>query len=322
MQPAHFTVMVPSYKGTRFFIFSQPRVTAIKYGLGVILVTIASLIAGVSILAGNMSDSSQEKTYLLNKADSLEKALNLSYESQDDLELSLNRKQQDLVYIADKLSDIESALALPNESLNLRERVDNAALATAVRHQMMQMIPNGRPVKTGYLSSHYGHRIHPVTKVKSMHRGIDYAVNVGTPIFAPAEGVIDVVRKSNKGSGNFLRVAHSYGFTSSYSHLSAFKVKRGEYVKKGQLIGLAGNSGLSTGYHLHYEIRLVGRSLDPLPFTKWEMNDFDAIFKSSEDVQWDYLVNRIENQMVTVLKLSSQKAPLSKGNSNLLATSR
>ncbi|CAH7150656.1 hypothetical protein VCHA29O37_820005 [Vibrio chagasii] len=85
---------------------------------------------------------------------------------------------------------------------------------------------------------------------------------------------------------------------------------------------LTGNSGLSTGYHLHYEIRLVGRSLDPLPFTKWEMNNFDAIFKSNEDVQWDYLVNIIESQMATALKLSSQKAPLSKDSSNLLATSR
>ncbi|MFY2509236.1 M23 family metallopeptidase [Vibrio pectenicida] len=322
MQPTHFTVMVPSYKGTRFFYFSQQTVIVIKYGLGLILMVIAGLIAVVSILAGNVSDSNQKKSNLINKTHLLEKALSRSHESQDNLEISLTRKQQDLIYIANKLSDIESALALSDESLNLRERVDNAALTSAVRHQMMQMIPNGRPVKTGYLSSHYGHRIHPVSKVKSMHRGIDYAVNVGTPIYASADGVIEVVRKSNKGSGNFLRVAHSYGFTSSYSHLSAFKVKRGEYVKKGQLIGLTGNSGLSTGYHLHYEIRLVGRSLDPLPFTKWEMNNFDAIFKSNEDVQWDYLVNRIENQMATALKLSSQKAPLSKDSSNLLVTSR
>ena len=322
MQPTHFTVMVPSPQGTRFFYFPRRTMVAVKYGLVLFGMLIAGLISAISLLVDDVSESNQEKTRLIHKTQSLENALSRSYASQDELEINLQLKQQDLSYVADKLSEIESALALSDDSFNLRDRVDSAALTTAVRHQMMQLIPNGPPVKTGYLSSQYGYRLHPVSKKKAMHHGIDYAVNVGTPIYAPADGVIEVVRKSNKGSGNFLRVAHSFGFTSSYSHLSTFKVKRGDYVKKGQLIGLTGNSGLSTGYHLHYEIRLVGRSLDPLPFTKWEMNNFDAMFESNEDVQWDYLVNRIENQMATALRLSSQKAPLSKDNSNLLVTSR
>ncbi|MCG7490967.1 M23 family metallopeptidase [Vibrio sp. Of14-4] len=322
MQPTHFTVIVPSQKGTRFFCFSRRTVAAVKYGLVLLGMLIMGLISAISLLVDDVSESNQEKTRLIHKTQSLENALSRSYASQDELEINLQLKQQDLSYVADKLSEIESALALSDDSFNLRDRVDSAALTTAVRHQMMQLIPNGPPVKTGYLSSHYGYRLHPVSKKKAMHHGIDYAVNVGTPIYAPADGVIEVVRKSNKGSGNFLRVAHSFGFTSSYSHLSTFKVKRGDYVKKGQLLGLTGNSGLSTGYHLHYEIRLVGRSLDPLPFTKWKINNFDAMFESNEDVQWDYLVNRIENQMATALRLSSQKAPLSKENSNLLVTSR
>ncbi|WP_114787904.1 M23 family metallopeptidase [Vibrio tetraodonis] len=322
MQPTHFIVMVPSPQGTRFFYFPRRAMVAVKCGLVLLGMLIAGLVTAISLLVDDVSESNQEKTRLIHKTQSLENALSRSYASQDELEINLQLKQQDLSYVAGKLSEIESALALSDNSFNLRDRVDSVALTIAVRHQMMQLIPNGPPVKTGYLSSQYGYRLHPVSKKKAMHHGIDYAVNVSTPIYAPADGVIEVVRKSNKGSGNFLRVAHSFGFTSSYSHLSTFKVKRGDYVKKGQLIGLTGNSGLSTGYHLHYEIRLVGRSLDPLPFTKWEMNNFDAMFESNEDVQWDYLVNRIENQMATALRLSSQRAPLSKDNSSLLVTSR
>ncbi|WP_284191464.1 M23 family metallopeptidase [Vibrio zhanjiangensis] len=322
MRPTHFTIMIPSNKGTRFFSFSGRTVTAVKYGVLCVVVLITALIVGVTKLVGDVAHSNQEKINWMTKTRSLESALSLSHATKDALETSLEKNEQALDYVTDKVSSIESALALSTESFSLKDRVDNLALRSAVRHQMMQRIPNGRPVKTGHLSSHYGYRIHPVTKSKAMHHGMDYAANIGTPIYAPADGVIEVVRKSNKGSGNFIRVAHSFGFTSSYSHLSVFKVKRGDYVKKGQLIGLTGNSGLSTGYHLHYEIRLVGRSLDPLPFTQWNMNNFDAIYKSNEDVQWDYLVNRIENQMVTALKLSSQRGPLSKDNSSLLVTSR
>ncbi|MCG9678348.1 M23 family metallopeptidase [Vibrio sp. Isolate24] len=322
MESNHLTVMVTGIDGTRFFNLSFRAITGIKYSLLFIVVVFCTLLGLLSMLAGDASDSEREKSELLSKTYSLEKELVRSHEFQSGLESHLTKKKNDLAYVTDKLRDIESALALSNESLDLRDRVDSAALSTAVRHQMMQLIPNGRPVKSGYLSSHYGRRVHPVTKMKTMHHGIDYAVNAGTPIYAPADGIIEVARKSNKGSGNFLKLAHSFGFTSSYSHLSAFKVQRGDYVKKGDLIGLSGNSGLSTGYHLHYEVRLVGRSLDPLPFTKWEMNNFDSIFESNKDVKWDYLVNRIENQIATALKLSSRKEATLKDNSSLLVTSR
>ncbi|MDN3609477.1 M23 family metallopeptidase [Vibrio ostreicida] len=322
MESNQLTVMVSGIQGTRFFNLSFRAIAGIKYTLLFIVVMFVSLIGLLSILADDASDSAKEKTQWMSKTYSLEKELLRSHEFQTDLESSLNRKQQDLAYVTEKLRDIESALKLSNESLDLRERVNIAALNTAVRHQMMQLIPNGKPVRTGYLSSRYGNRIHPVTKTKAMHHGIDYAVSMGTPIYAPADGIIAMARKSNRGSGNFLRITHSFGFTSSYSHLKSFKVERGDYVKKGDLIGLSGNSGLSTGYHLHYEIRLVGRSLDPLPYTQWEMNNFESIFESNKEVEWDYLVKRIESQIATALKLSSRKAPSLKDNSSLLVTSR
>lgn|GEM_PF-466724 len=321
MESNSFTITVSGIDGTKFFNLSFRMIKGIKLLLLLFALIFCTLITLLSIFVDDASDSKREKKEAINKAYSLEKQLLRSHEFQSDLENNLSQKQQDIAYISEKLKGIESALDLSNDALDLKQRVNSAGLSVAARHQMMQLIPNGRPVKKGYLSSHYGKRLHPVKKIRAMHHGIDYAVYVGTPIYAPADGVVAVTRKSNKGSGNFLRISHSFGFTSSYSHLKAFKVSRGDYVKKGDLIGLSGNTGLSTGSHLHYEIRLVGRSLDPLPFVQWEMNNFDSIFESNKDVKWDYLVNKIKNQIAIALKLSSPMEPISKESSSLLVTS-
>lgn len=333
MKTSNLTVAVSSIAGTRFLNLSPRTIRNLKLSLLVIMLTFVCLASFLALQLGNASQSIRQAQQLADKAQRLEQQL-ADKESQleqqrldaqmikQDLEQTISNSKKELVYVEQKLRGIESAMSLPDEALELRERADIAALSTAARHQMLQLIPSGKPVKVGYLSSKYGRRTHPVKKTKSMHRGIDYAVNIGTPIYAPADGVIELTRKSNKGSGNFLRIIHSFGFTSSYSHLKAFKVKAGEYVKKGDLIGLSGNTGLSTGYHLHYEIRLVGRALNPLPFTQWEMTNFAAIFESNKDVEWDYLVNKIESRIATSHRLSSLKEPTLTENSSLLVTSK
>lgn len=322
MKSSNLTVAVSGVAGTRFLNLSPTTIRRIKLSLLFAILAFGALVTVLVLKIGSAADSQRQVQQLSDKAQQLEQLL---AEKELQLTQQLNDKEQlkqELVYVEQKLTGIESAMSLPDEALELRERADIAALSTAARHQMLQLIPSGKPVKVGYLSSKYGRRTHPVKKTWKMHRGIDYAVNIGTPIYAPADGVVELTRKSNKGSGNFLRLIHSFGFTSSYSHLKAFKVKPGEYVKKGDLIALSGNTGLSTGYHLHYEVRLVGRALDPLPFTQWEMNNFAAIFESNKDVKWDYLVNKIENRIATSHRLSSLTEPTSVENSNLLVISK
>ncbi|MEF1193007.1 M23 family metallopeptidase, partial [Vibrio parahaemolyticus] len=161
----------------------------------------------------------------------------------------------------------------------------------------------------------FGKRIHPVTKVAKMHRGLDFAVNIGTKIYAPADGVVEVTRRSNTGSGNFLRLQHSFGFTSSYSHLKKFKVQSGQFVRKGDLIGISGNSGLSSGPHLHYEVRFVGRALNPKPFVDWSLNNFEDIFTKERKIRWESLIKTVEQRVAQQLQLSSPKAVLLAENS-------
>ncbi|MCA7113251.1 M23 family metallopeptidase, partial [Staphylococcus aureus] len=82
-------------------------------------------------------------------------------------------------------------------------------------------------------------------------------------ILAPADGVVETVRPGNKGYGNYLTLRHSFGFSSSFAHLNKFNVKSGQFVSKGDVIAQCGNSGNSTGPHLHYEVRFLGRTLNP-----------------------------------------------------------
>jgi murein DD-endopeptidase MepM/ murein hydrolase activator NlpD len=190
----------------------------------------------------------------------------------------------------------------------LESRLDTAAINSSIRVAMLTQIPSGPPVKNARTSSGYGERIHPVTGIKKFHRGQDFAVNTGTPVYAPADGAVEVIRPSKEGSGNYLRLLHTHGFSSSYSHLSKFAVNKGDFVKKGDLIAYSGNTGLSSGPHLHYEVRFVGRALNPKPFLAWDVDNFDEIFENIRGIGWESLVGTMELRVSHQLQLSSQKA--------------
>ncbi|MDR1453093.1 MAG: peptidoglycan DD-metalloendopeptidase family protein [Candidatus Margulisbacteria bacterium] len=120
------------------------------------------------------------------------------------------------------------------------------------------------PLK-GVLTSQYGRRFHPVFKVWRTHSGIDIAAASGTPIKAADSGVV-ILSAWHGGYGRAIVVDHGKGFATLYGHLSKQNVKEGDKVNKGQVIGLAGSSGVATGPHLHFEIRIDGETTDPLPY--------------------------------------------------------
>lgn len=130
-------------------------------------------------------------------------------------------------------------------------------------------IPSIHPIKNTEevkITSGYGMRVHPVHKEKKMHRGIDFACSKGTPIVATASGEVVKLDHNPKGYGKFVIIKHNDTFSTLYSQMSAHKVKLGEQVKKGQIIGLVGSSGVSTGPHLHYEIKKDGKNVDPASY--------------------------------------------------------
>lgn len=126
---------------------------------------------------------------------------------------------------------------------------------------VLKKIPLGRPV-SGAISSGFGSRIDPLNRRKAFHPGIDFRGKTGDPIQATADGAVKEVSR-NSALGRYIILSHGHGFETIYAHLHKSLVKRGEEVKRGQVIGQVGNSGRSTGSHLHYGIQLHGKSINP-----------------------------------------------------------
>jgi len=126
-------------------------------------------------------------------------------------------------------------------------------------------IPSIRPVAGGYLNSTFGYRIDPIDNVRRFHQGQDITVKSGTPIYAPADGIVKRAYYVG-GFGNHIKIQHSSGYTTLFAHLSKIKVKYGQQVKRGDIIGLTGNTGRSTAPHLHYEIHHNGKPENPLDY--------------------------------------------------------
>lgn len=129
------------------------------------------------------------------------------------------------------------------------------------------------PVNNGKITSDFGLRNDPFTAKASYHKGLDIAVNMGTPVVAAASGKVIRAGYEKDGYGNFAVVEHSSGFMTLYAHCSKVAVKAGDSVSAGQTIALSGSSGRSTGPHLHFEVRLHGTLLNPL----WILPSNDAV---------------------------------------------
>lgn len=129
---------------------------------------------------------------------------------------------------------------------------------------LLACTPSIAPAK-GWYSSGFGYRISPFTNQREFHKGLDIATRIGTPIIAPADGlVVFAAREGNYG--RMLAINHGYNMKTRYGHLNKFRVKKGDRVKRGQIIGEVGKSGRSTGPHLHYEVLLKGVPVNPLRY--------------------------------------------------------
>lgn len=140
------------------------------------------------------------------------------------------------------------------------------------REGMISSVPSIKPVRVDKLKrglnhlSGYGIRMHPVHKVKKMHKGIDFTAPRGTPIQATGDGVIKSVVKKRTGYGHYVIIDHGYGYETLYGHMKTILVNRGETVVKGQQIGTVGSTGTSTAPHCHYEVRFHDKAVNPIHY--------------------------------------------------------
>ncbi len=219
------------------------------------------------------------------------------------LQTELDEKTKELEFLDSALQGLEDLLGQSAEENHLIEdRVKLVQLSTLEKSIAFELIPSGRPVKEfkGVTSS-FGYRIHPIDKVRRFHYGIDYRGDIGDIVIATAEGVVESAgyRKASD-FGNMIIITHANGFKTVYGHLNKSFVKRGQVIYKGMEIGEIGNTGRSSGPHLHYEIMFLQRKLDPVPFVLWNFENYEAIFTEVKRVPWGSLMQKIKNRVQKV----------------------
>jgi len=134
------------------------------------------------------------------------------------------------------------------------------------KEKLVSSMPAIMPISNKSLkstASGWGYRFHPIYKIRQFHYGMDFTAPIGTSVYSTGDGIVKDVQSIGGGYGRWILIDHGFGYQTMYAHLNGFKVKIGDHVKRGQVIGSVGNSGTSTGPHLHYEVHKNGEPVNP-----------------------------------------------------------
>lgn len=288
-----FIITISDVKGTRHITLHKLIKKIVLY---VVIFIFFSFIVGVlyiSVLSTQAKDLSKKKNELL----LMKNELILENEN---IQQQLDKRTEDFKSIEDKIAQMEELIGISvDDNVSLSERIDVVKVNTQQINAIFSQIPNGDVIDYKRTSAGFGWRSHPILKRQEFHPGLDLSADIGTPVYAPADGVVELAEyNANNGFGYLVVIEHNYGFKTRYAHMSRRDVvKQGQFIKKGDLIGYSGNTGLSTGPHLHYEVRFIQKPLDPTNFMKWDSKNFEEIFKKEGRVPWQSLIKAITDQL-------------------------
>ncbi len=203
------------------------------------------------------------------RLDSLsERVSTLSGIKEADRPLDLKGGQGGPLLLAQPRSPQELGQALDRLAMHMEHRLDAMSVLEA---QLMEdrirrsLLPTVAPIQANHVGSGFGWRADPIVGAGAMHEGIDFVADIGTPVVAAAGGVV-VMAEFHPQYGNLIEIDHGNDFSTRYAHMSKMTVKEGQFIKRGQNIGLSGNTGRSTGPHLHFEVRFRGIAQNPARF--------------------------------------------------------
>ena len=188
----------------------------------------------------------------------------------------------------DEVSSLQVRISEVQRRLVAQSRSFDEVMELAATHEArLQSIPAIQPVRNDDLkriASGWGYRFHPIYKVRKFHFGMDFSAPIGTEIFATGDGEVVKVRRSYTGYGRHIVIRHGFGYETLYAHMSKTLVKKGQKVKRGEVIGLVGNTGTSTTSHLHYEVSKDGRKVNPAHyyFNDLTPEQYEIMLKNSE----------------------------------------
>lgn len=304
-----YYVTITDYRGSRHFTLDQlvRRVIAgAAIGLAVVMVvgavSILLLSNKVGSLNGQVAELAAEKENI--RADKERLA-----GQRRELEREVRQRSRELAVLGTEVQRIETLVGLESSNERpLARRIDTAAQTAFEKRLMLRSIPSGFPVQSGRVTSDFGMRQHPIHDHEALHGGVDLRAKRGTPIYATADGVVEwaAVHQSS-GLGKMVKLVHNYGFSTIYGHLDEIEIDSGSYVKRGDLLGYSGNTGQSAAPHLHYEVRYLQRRLDPSPFLRWSLEEYDVLFSEEDRVQWESLTEVVRTAARTPEQPSLQQ---------------
>ena len=271
-----------------------------NFVLGDVIKRIALYIVLVFVLIGSLTtfyiryllETTNEARELMSD---LQRQNSMINEAKQASQLELERLEGKISELGEQYGvDLNTSL----ENATFVQDIEKIMLSVAETKALFDGIPNGDPTGgKGRISDHYGYRTHPVLHHKQMHAGLDFAMPIGTPIYATANGVV-LSAGIQPGYGHMVEIRHNFGFGTRYGHLNGkYLVKQGDFVRKGDIIAYSGNSGLSTGPHLHYEIRFISKALNPINFVNWKQENYKDIFQKEGQIQWQSLVKLLSPQI-------------------------
>jgi len=262
-----------------FFLYDNPKEAYLKQQN-------ASLVSKLVELEGQFASVELEVDRLHDQDNSFYRSL-LSQERIDEAEwnsgtggaVSANSDDpEELRDVEERLDRLYSKIDQQSRSYEqLLEQWNN-------KKEELRHMPAIRPVQGGLISG-FGYRTHPILKTKRMHTGVDLQASTGTDVHATADGRVKYVGVNRGGYGLQIEIEHGgIGFVTKYAHLSKVQVKKGQLVKRGDVIALSGNTGLSSGPHLHYEIIKFGQKINPLDYFYGELapEEYVAMRKAAE----------------------------------------
>lgn len=307
----HYRITITDFRGARHYTLSQVMWRVALSGAGVIgLVFCASLLV-IQLMSGRIDRLNGDVDGLRadNAQAAQENARLLAH--QDLLNQKIDERARELIALTDDLDQLESLIGVDSpQALPVAERISVASHTAMERRLLLSSIPSGYPLAETRVTSSFGMRDHPVEEGTRLHGGVDLRALRGTTVSATADGVVEWSGPNpGSGLGTMVKLVHNYGFTTTYAHLDEVEVRVGQYVREGEPIGRSGNTGLSAAPHLHYEVRYLGRRLDPRPFLDWSLDQYDLVFDEEERVQWESLAETVRSKVLALDPPSSDPTP-------------
>lgn len=219
------------------------------------------------------------------------------YQQNEILKHKIQQKNNELNMIHQKIGDLESIIGTQKNNQKIYDKVkeiDLEQLAYQHKEMMLNLIPSGAPIlqqakRQNALSKEYPNR-------KKEALGVNFDVPKRTPVYATSDGVVDTLRLNyKKGYGNFMKINHSFGFSSLYAHLDEILLKKGDFVKKGDLIGYSGSSGGVKSPVLYYEVLFLNKILNTEIYVQWNMENFNSLLLNNNTIDWESLVWTIQD---------------------------